>query len=370
MATVPDKRNPSKQRRAARNRATRDSLAARRENAVPDSSTAAPRSAKAAAPAAGSTSRTSTKGAARGGAARGGARGGARPVRPVPVAVGPAPKGFKELAQSRRPGDRALLGAFVISIVSALFSLLVVQVNVDDRGELIPYSWGALTLLAREQATGHDVTVSSDSLIGAYGPIIILLQLTPVLITGYALWVNRRTDRARVLTFVLIAMAVATMLSGVGASILQTILSFGALITLGLGVFRIRKADMEAGMAATADSGSGRVIEAETTDAGDTAPKSLLQRLLGPGAAAGGGARGAAAGTETADEDEVDDVLDVEVVEDDDPAAAPEPSDADSSDDPLAELEAELAAEADADAPADASDDDTPSGNGRGRRRR
>ena len=366
MATVPDKRNPSKQRRAARNRATRDSLAARRENAVPDSPAAAPRSAKAA-PAAGSTSRTSTKGAARGGTARGGARGGARPARPVPVAVGPAPKGFKELAQSRRPGDRALLGAFVISIVSALFSLLVVQVDVDDRGELIPYSWGALTLLAREQATGHAVTVSSDSLIGAYGPIIILLQLTPVLITGYALWVNRRTDRARVLTFVLIAMAVATMLSGVGASILQTILSFGALITLGVGVFRVRKADMEAGMAATTASGSGPVIEAETTDTGDTAPKSLLQRLLGPGAAAGGGARGAAAGTEAADEDEVDDVLDVEVVEDDDPAA-PEPSDADTNDDPLAELEAELAAEADA--PADASDDDTPSGNGRGRRRR
>ena len=260
---------------------------------MPEPSTAAPRAAKAApkaAPSGGSTSRTSTKGAARGGAARGGAR----PVRPVPVAVGPAPKGFKEMAQSRRPGDRALLGAFVLSIVSALFSLLIVQVNVDDRGELIPYSWGALTLLAREQATGHDITVSSDSLIGAYGPIIILLQLTPVLIAGYALWVNRRTDRARVLTFVLIAMAVATMLSGVGASILQTILSFGALITLGIGVFRIRKADMEAGMAATGNSGSGRVIEAETTDAGDTAPKSLLQRLLGPGAAAGGSAHGRA----------------------------------------------------------------------------
>jgi hypothetical protein len=34
VATVPDKRNDSKQRRAARNRASRDALAARRDNAV------------------------------------------------------------------------------------------------------------------------------------------------------------------------------------------------------------------------------------------------------------------------------------------------------------------------------------------------
>jgi hypothetical protein len=362
VATVPDKRNTSKQRRAARNRASRDTLAARRENAVPTTSTAAPRAAKAA-PSGGSTSRTSTKGAARGGTTRG-----ARPARPLPVAVGPPPHGFKEMLQSRRPGDRSLLVAFGLAILSALFSLLVVRVDVDDRGEPLPFSYRALTLLAR-QAAGHDATVRSESMISAYGPIIILLVLTPVLITGYALWVNRRVDRARVLTFVLIALAVATMLSGGGTSLLQSIFSFGALIALGVGVFRIRKADMEAGMAAAPAAGGG-VIDAEATEAGDVAPKSLLQRLLGPGAA-GGGARGAQSTAEADVADDADDdVLEVDVV-DGDADTAPAPEDGAPDDDPLAQLEAELAAEADDDAgpPTDAADDDSSSGNGRGRRR-
>ena len=364
MATVPDKRNTSKQRRAARNRASRDTLAARRENAVPTTSTAAPRAAKAA-PSGGSTSRTSTKGAARGGTARGGAR----PARPLPVAVGPPPHGFKEMLQSRRPGDRSLLVAFGLAILSALFSLLVVRVDVDDRGEPLPFSYRALTLLAR-QAAGHDATVRSESMISAYGPIIILLVLTPVLITGYALWVNRRVDRARVLTFVLIALAVATMLSGGGTSLLQSIFSFGALIALGVGVFRILKADMEAGMAAAPATGGG-VIDAEATEAGDVAPKSLLQRLLGPGAAGGGGARRAqSAAEDDAADDADDDVLEVDVV-DGDADTTPAPEDGAPDDDPLAQLEAELAAEADDDAgpPTDAADDDSSSGNGRRRRR-
>ena len=356
MATVPDKRNPSKQRRAARNRATRDSLAARRDNAVPDASTAASRPTTSAASDR-STARTSTKGAAR----RGAARGAARPVRPVPVAVGPAPQGVKEMLQSRRPGDRALLVAFGLAILSALFSLLVARVDVDDRGEPLPYSYRAMTLLARE-AVGGERTVSSETMISAYGPVIILLVLTPVLITAYALWVNRRVDRARVLTFVLIALAVATMLSGGGASLVQSVFSFGALIALGIGVFRIRKADTEAGMTVAPASGGG-VIDADATEGGDAAPKSLLQRLLGPGAAGGAGARGArpAAGTDAAQD--AGDPVDAPV--DGDPLAEAE------HDDPLAELEAELAAEADAEPgpAADTSEDDTPSGNGRGRRR-
>ncbi len=304
------------------------------------------------------------------------------------------------MLQSRRPGDRALLAAFGLAIVSALFTLFVVRVDVDDRGEPLPFSYRALTLLARE-AAGGDATVRSESMISAYGPIIILLVLTPVAITGYALWVNRRVDRARVLTFVLIAMAVATMLSGGGTSLIQSIFSFSALIALGVGVFRIRKADMEAGMAAAPATGGG-VIDAEATEAGEAAPKSLLQRLLGPGAAGGAGARGARSDADVATEageaapksllqrllgpgaaggagargarsdadvadDADDDVLEVEVVDGD---AAPAPEDAAPGDDPLAQLEAELAAEADDDAgpPADASDDDSPSDNGRGRR--
>jgi len=361
VATVPDKRNVSKQRRAARNRASRDSLAARRENAVITPASSTTRTTKAAP-----ASRASSRGSSRA-APRATGRDAARPARPIPVAVGPAPQGFKEMLQSRRPGDRALVVAFGLAILSALFSLLVVKVDVDDRGEPLPLSYRALTLMARE-AAGHSGTIESESMISAYGPIIVLVLLTPVLITAYALWVNRRVDRARVLTFVLIAMAVATMLSGAGSTLVQAVLSFGALIALGVGVFRIRKADTEAGMAAAPPPGAGGapgdVIDAETTDSRPAAPTSLLQRLLGAGPAAGGGR-----GARTPEDDVADDDV--------------------ADDDPLAELEAELAAEAEAEggsqteggSQADSSEtdssesdasggDDASSGNGRGRRRR
>ena len=142
---MPDKRNDSKQRRAARNRASRDSLAARRENAVTTPVSSSTRTTKAP-PSGGSSSRGSTRGAG---------RASARPVRPVPVAAGPPPHGLKEMVQSKRPGDRAILLAFVLSFVSAIALLLVVKVTVDDRGDTIPPQYGALTIAARQAITAR-----------------------------------------------------------------------------------------------------------------------------------------------------------------------------------------------------------------------
>jgi hypothetical protein len=349
---VPDKRNVSKQRRAARNRASRDALAARRENAVIAPVTSSTRTTKAS-PSGGSSSRRST---------RGGAGAAARPARPVPVAAGPPPKGIKEMVQSKRPGDRAILLAFLLSFVSAILLLLVLKVTVDDRGDSIPTQYGALTIAARQAITGSESVTEEASTLSAYGPVSLVMAATPVLIAGYALWANRRPDRSRLLTFALIAMAMASLLTGGLTIFLPT------LIALGIGTFRIRKADMEAGMAAApapAAGGRGDVIDAEATDA-PAAPKSLLQRLLGPGPAAGG-ARGARASRGAADDENV---IDADVVDGD---ADDAPTDAPTDDDPLAELEAELAAEAEAD-PGEESDasggDDTTSGNGRTRRRR
>jgi hypothetical protein len=355
---VPDKRNVSKQRRAARNRASRDALAARRDNAVTAPVSSSTRTTKAS-PSGGSSSRGSTKGAA---------RASARPARPVPVAAGPPPQGIKEMLQSKRPGDRAILLAFLLSFVSAILLLLVLKVTVDDRGDSIPSQYGALTIAARQAITGSENVTEKASTLSAYGPVALLMAATPVLIAGYALWANRRPDRSRLLTFALIAMAFASLLTGGLTIFLPT------LIALGIGTFRIRKADMEAGMAAApapAAGGRGDVIDAAATDApaatdAAAAPKSLLQRLLGPSPAAGG-ARGARASRGAADDD---DVIDADVVDGD---ADDAPTDAATDDDPLAELEAELAAEADAD-PGESPDvsggDDTTSGNGRTRRRR
>ena len=361
MASVPDKRNPSKQRRAARNRASRDALAARRENAVITTSTPASAAAKPA-PSGGSSSRGSTKGATRGAAARGA---GSRPVRPVPVAVGPPPQGIGGYLRSRRPGDKAILLAFLLSFVSAIALLFVLTVTVDDRGDGLPPQYGALTIAARQAITGSENVTEDTSTLSAYGPVALLMAATPVLIAGYAVWANRRSDRARLLTFALIAMAIASVFTGGLTIFLPT------LIALGVGTFRIRKADMEAGMAAAPApaAGRGEVIDAESVedDAGaPAAPKSLLQRLLGPGAAAGGARRSQ---TGTAAAEEADDDRGGDAEDADSEAADAHPTDADADADPLAELEAELAAEAEAEQDT-ADGDDAPSGNGPGRRRR
>jgi hypothetical protein len=348
---VPDKRNVSKQRRAARNRASRDALAARRDNAVATPVSSSTRTTKAS-PSSGSSSRGSTKGAA---------RASARPARPVPVAAGPPPQGIKEMLQSRRPGDRAILLAFLLSFVSAILLLVVLKVTVDDRGDSIPPQYGALTIAARQAITGSEDVTEKASYLSAYGPVALIMAATPVLIAGYALWANLRPDRSRLLTFALIAMALASLLTGGITIFLPTLLA------LGVGTFRIRKADMEAGMAAApapAAGGRGDVVDAEVTDA-PAAPKTLLQRLLGPGPGAGGAGGSRASGRRAGDED----VIDADVVDGDDDA----PTDAPSDQDPLAELEAELAAEAEADAgegPDASAGDDTTSGNGRTRRRR
>jgi hypothetical protein len=349
---VPDKRNVSKQRRAARNRASRDALAARRDNAVTTPVSSSTRTTKAA-PSGGSSSRRSTRGAA-------GAT--ARPARPVAVAAGPPPKGIKEMMQSKRPGDRAILLAFLLSFVSAILLLVVLEVTVDDRGDTLPPQYGALTIAARQAITGSENVTEEATTLSAYGPVALVMAATPVLIAGYALWANRRPDRSRLLTFALIAMALASLLTGGLTIFLPT------LIALGIGTFRIRRADMEAGMAAApapAAGGRGDVIDAEATEA-PAAPKSLLQRLLGPGPLAGGGRGTRASGGSVADED----VIDADVVDDD---ADDAPTDAVSDDDPLAELEAELAAEAESDPgdkPGTSEGGDATSGNGRGRRRR
>jgi hypothetical protein len=333
VATVPDKRNPSKQRRQARNRASRDSLAARRENAITAAS--APPSARP-----GSTPRAAR--ATTGGAARRGAS--SRPARPTAIAAGPPPAGFGEYVRSTRTGDRLILLAFALALAGALALLFIPAVRVDDRGDPIPLQFGALTIMARQAVTGNEDVADDVWRIDAYGAAAVLMAVVPLLIAGYAVWANRRPDRARLLTFALIAMVFAALFTG------GLVLLLPAVIVLGVASFRIRKADMEAGMAAAPPSGG--FVDADVVDGSGAPerPRSLLQRLLGPGAATGGPGRtatgeAAPGGPDTGEPDpviEVDEAAPPETTPDTGAAEAP---------DPLAELEAELAAEAEADRP-------------------
>lgn len=315
---MPDKRNVSKQRRQSRNRATREALAARSENAQ-------------AAPAA--TSSTSRASDARGSSGRGSRatgdtvrRGGGRP-RPVMVAYEPPPPGLKGLLTSTRIGDKAVLTAFLLAVMAAAVGLFSSSVGVDDRGEPLPNRFAGLSLAAREAVTGQPVPDTTVSVLDAYGAVALMLVGTPVLICAFALWANRRPDRARVLTFSLMAMVAATIL------FVATPLMFAPLIALGVAVFRVRKSDLVVPDGAAATGGQARGASAEGAGSSGR-PPSFLERLLGGGAAGAGGSR-------TADDEAVDDE-DVDVTDDADP---------------LAELEAELAAEDDAGDADDAADD-------------
>ncbi len=267
--------------------------------------------------------------------------------------------------QSKRPGDKAVLAAFALAVVAAIY-LLFYQVPADDRGEPLPSVFRGLAIAARERLTGEPMADNQVSLLDASGPQIFLVLALPIAVTAFALWANRRPDRSRMLTFAMLAMAGSVILTGgIG------IFFFPALIALAVGGFRVRKADLPARTAERATGGGlfgfgrpgrGTVIDAdseevtdeEVTDedvtdesvADDAAPARSRRRRRG-GAAAGG--------------EEPDGPVDAD--------GTPVDAGARSGDevDPLAALEAELEAERAAEA--EAPDGDDADGNGSRRKR-
>jgi hypothetical protein len=232
------------------------------------------------------------------------------------------------MLQSKRPGDKAVLAALALAVVASIY-LLFYRVPADDRGEPWPAVFQGVAKAARERLTGEEIPDQTVSLLDASGPQIFLILALPIAVTLFAVWANRRPDRSRMLTFAMLAMAGAVILTG-GIGIFY----FPALIALAVGGFRVRKADLPARTAErTVAAGGG----------------GLLGGLLG-------GRRGAidAKSTEVTDDtageagdaagdDEVADVVEV---------------------DPLAELEAELEAERAAEGAEDDADDGDTHGDG------
>ena len=108
------------------------------------------------------------------------------------------------MLQSKRPGDRAVLTAFVLAVVAA--SSPFYQVPADDRGEPSPQPSGAGDR-GREQLTGAEIGDNKISLLDASGPQIFVVIALLIFVTLFALWANRRPDRSRVLTFAMLGMA-------------------------------------------------------------------------------------------------------------------------------------------------------------------
>jgi uncharacterized membrane protein YkvA (DUF1232 family) len=246
VATVPDKRQDSKQRRAARNRASRDALAARRENAV--ASRATPSS--------------SSSGPTRAGGSR-------RAAAPTPYAAAPPPSGVREMLTSRRPGDRAVILSVAFALLALVF-VFITKIPVDDRGEPFPAQFGGAAHVAREAVTGEPVPDESKTLISVGGPVVLLFAGIPVAITLFAaFYANRRPDRARWLTYAMFAMAAVVFLT-----INISVYFLAPLLALGWASFQARKADLPARVAERVvppERGrrGRRVIDAESHDVTD-----------------------------------------------------------------------------------------------------
>ncbi|MGH9230233.1 MAG: hypothetical protein ACRD07_16185 [Acidimicrobiales bacterium] len=238
---MPDKRQTSKQRRAARNRASRDALAARRTNAVTSGVPSGSSGASSAGPA--GTGSETTASATTG-----------RSTFGVMLGVG----------GNRRPGDLAVLVALGLAIVSAVSVLFFTRVPVDDRGEPLPRAFQGVAVSAREAITGQEMPDREESLLEASGPGVILYLALPVAVAAFAFWANRRPDRSRLITFALVAMAGLVLFLG-------GYFFFPTLVALAVASFQIRKADMPARVAERVAPTRGRrgVIDAESEELGD-----------------------------------------------------------------------------------------------------
>jgi hypothetical protein len=233
-----------------------------------------------------------------------------------------------------------VLAALALAVVSAI-AVLFLRVPVDDRGEPLPTQFRGVAKLAREAVTGEPLADNTKTLLDASGPGVLPFILLPIAVAAFAVWANRRPDRSRMLTFALLAMAGAVILSsGIGMLFLPS------LVMLGVASFQVRKADAPARAAESLSRsrrGRGGPIDAESREVDDEVDSEVYTDEADD------------ADTyddeldevdEADDADTYDDELDeVDEADDEDEADATADDDAAGRGDPLAALEAEMQAE-------------------------
>jgi uncharacterized membrane protein YgcG len=334
---VPDKRQTSKQRRAARNRAYREAMSARRENA------AAEARERARATSSSSSSSSSSSGGATQTMLRGGGRGSG-----ITGAL---------FGRTNGVGDTAILLTLLFALAAAGLSLYVAfssdSVPVDHEGEAIS-SFPAVSREAYAVLTNTDVVTETTTLVDAYGPVIPIFALLPALVAVGAFVSHRRQPRSRPLTFALVAMALVSVFN------LFAMYFLPALIALAFAGFQVRKTE------APAVRGGGRrqpadesdedddVIDVEEVEPDDELDEEDLDDEY----------------EDEYDEDEYETVDEDETDEDAEPDEAEEdaePAKSEGDEDVLAELEAEIEDEGEGERKGDEPDADAGSG---GRRRR
>jgi hypothetical protein len=217
---MPSKRDPSKQRRAAQNRAARAALASRKVNAN------APRD---------------------------------EPVTSKGDRARPSPSAGRSRAATARPGSandliggRAALLAALLAVGAAV-SLLFLKVPVDEKGDALTKQ----EQKARDEAGDKKLT---DSFLDVYGPAGIALGLLPASAAGVGLYAVRSRRNARWITGALIGMVLTSAVGGAGY------LFFPSLAALAVAYYQVRKAERIAQLADRPDEPDTPAPESEPHD--------------------------------------------------------------------------------------------------------
>jgi hypothetical protein len=234
VTLVPSKRQPSKQRRAAQNRARAQALAARREAASQPARSPATSTSSSSSGASAAGRRPGLLAGLLGGAPRSGASGGGRTGAAATSAGG------------RAPGTVPTLLALVFGALSFVLFLFS-QVPVDDRDEPLPtnpsgMNFRAVYLEARSILTGDEVTARDVSVFDAHGPAVLIYGLVPLAVVIAVFVAFRRSPTSRPLTIGMLAMAVVVLFAG-------GFTWFPSLIALAVGSFMARRAELPARMA-------------------------------------------------------------------------------------------------------------------------
>lgn len=246
------KRNPSKSKRAAQNRARREARDARSARA--GEATAISEGLIAPIGSAGTASTEGGTGDKQAGKAGGRGKG---------KSGAPRQKGkgwFNRPSPYSVPGQRAVTMAFMFAVVSAAV-LLISPLQVDEEVPLDDPRVEAEDLEdLPEDAETVEILVEERIFDTRSPGLAVALLIAPTLITGAAMYYTKRPKRATVWNICLILLAMYVVVSGPLA-----ILALPAVIAMGIGTFQTRKALADEQRAA-AESGDIIEVEGEPID--------------------------------------------------------------------------------------------------------
>jgi hypothetical protein len=168
------------------------------------------------------------------------------------------------------PGQRAVVMAFLFALVSAgtlLLAPVQVQREVDEDAAVLE-EIDEDDISERDEEAGTVTYVEDAKLLDEEGPAVAAgVLLTPILITGVAVWFTKKPQRTNVWTVALIALA-AFVFFFAGP---YGIITLPSMIALAVGGFQSRRAETKERMAEIkakkAAGGDGEVIDVDATEA-------------------------------------------------------------------------------------------------------